>query len=100
MLKIDIEFLLRKTMVRLNFKIDLGSLPISPGHPLVDISVLSFFTIQRSRFGAQTKSGPFTKPFFYFRVFQLFLKSSEKFCNPVLKLTSVVTLSSCGGLVH
>ena len=31
MLKIDLEFLLRKTMVRLNLKIDLGSLHISPG---------------------------------------------------------------------
>ena len=28
--EIDLEFLLRKTLVRLNFKIDLGSLHISP----------------------------------------------------------------------
>ena len=30
MLRIDLEFLIRKTMVRLNLKIDLGSLHISP----------------------------------------------------------------------
>ena len=31
MLKIDLEFLLRKTLVRSNLKIDLGSLYLSPG---------------------------------------------------------------------
>ena len=31
MLKIDLQILLRKTLVRLNLKIDLGSLHISPG---------------------------------------------------------------------